>query len=65
MLTVKSFAASAFIVGRGVEPLGVDRTAGGGFVFPDDAAPLFTEYQRIARKLNAMLDDQTTTHGAR
>jgi hypothetical protein len=61
MVTIRSFAAATFILGKGIEPIAIDHSGASGFIFPDEAAAAFTEYQRVSRRLNAMLDQEPPT----
>jgi hypothetical protein len=65
MFTVRSFAAAVYIVGKGIEPAGIDSTTG-WVIFNDSAAKdAMAEYRRIADRLTAMQVAAGVRNGAR
>ena len=56
MLTIRSFAAAAFIAGHGIEPVGGD-PARGWIIFADpEAEKVFRKYMQTVERLTALQD---------
>jgi hypothetical protein len=63
MIFLHSFAPALFLLGRGHEPVSVDRYEDGSLqiAFSDEARPAWQEYQTVKRHLNDLVATAAAT----